>query len=413
MTEPTFGITINKQAGGPRVAATADMSVIGIIGTAPAADAAKFPVDTPVFVYSDDASLPTDLGETGTLLDAVQLINAQLGDFQTAARIVIVRIEEGVDDDATIANIVGDGVATGLGAFHSAGPDLAVIPRIIVAPGYTHQQADPATPNPVVAALPAHLSKLLAHAIVDGPATDQATAISWRDTISSDRIIPVEPGVDVLDDGSTVTMSASPAIAGLAVRVDYEKGGLPFWSWANRAVHGILSPSRNIAFSLTDGATEGQALLNSNIGIILRGEMGVESAIASGGFVYVGTDTCSADALWQFYNQTRGRDYIHLTLLKTLRQFLGVRNINEGTIQDILNTMTSFLRDLQADGAILGFTVGFEKDQNTPENLRNGRFTVDFRAEEPPVLRRVDLRSFRYRPALDALLDDLIAQIDM
>lgn len=413
MTQPTFGITINRQSGGPRVVAPAEMSVIGLIGTAPSANATAFPLDEPVHVYSDREALATELGEDGTLLDAVRLINAQLGEFQTAAQIVIVRVAEGADDDATIANIVGDGSTTGLEAFHDAGPAFGVVPRLIIAPGYTSQQADANTANPVVAALPAHLSRLLAHAIVEAPAVDQAAAISYRETISSERIIVVDPGVNVMEGESIVAQPCSPAVAGLAVRVDYEKGGLPFWSWANRPLYGIVAPSRRINFSLTDGATEGQALLNANVGVIIRGEMGVETAIASGGFVFVGTDNCSADSLWQFYSQTRGRDFIHLSFLKTLRQFLGVRNINEGTIQDIRNTMEAFLGSLRADGAILDYRVRWSADQNTPEDLRAGRFTIDFQAEEPPVLRRIDIRSYRYRPALDALLDDLIAQIDL
>lgn len=490
MTEPTFGISISKQTGEPRAASVADMSIIGIIGTADSADAEKFPLNTPVFSYSDNTALATDLGASGTLLDAVTLINAQLGEFQTAAQLVFVRVDGSVDVATTISNIVGDGLSTGLAAFHSAGPDIGKIPRLIIAPGFTSQRADGVATltiaaagsgyddgtydltatggggsgfagtatvsggaitavaitaagdgyetvptidlsdltggtggsvtatvddlaNAVCAALPAHLSKLLAHAIVDGPGTNAIDAVAWRETMSSDRIIPVDPAVKVDESGSVVTMPMSPAIAGLAVRVDHEKTGLPFWSWANRPLYGIVGPSRPISFSLTDGATEGQTLLAANIGILIRGEMGVESAIASGGFVFVGTDNAGADSLWQFYNQTRGRDYIHLALLRTIRGYLGQYNLTGQTIQAILNTMESLLRDLQADGALLGYKVGFERDQNSPENLRAGRFTVDFRAEEPAVLRRVDVRSFRYRPALNALLDDLIAQIDI
>jgi uncharacterized protein len=75
--------------------------------------------------------------------------------------------------------------------------------------------------------------------------------------------------------------------------------------------------------------------------------------------------------------------------------------------------MSGALRDLQADGDILGFDVGFERDQNSPEELRQGKFKVLFKAEEAPVLRYIGVRSARYRPALDALLDDLLAQIDI
>jgi phage tail sheath protein FI len=410
MSDPTFGISITRIDNEPRPAVWSDMAVVGIIGTAPDADALLFPLDTPVFLYSDDATKLTALGASGTLKDAITLINAQLGEFQVAAKVVVVRVEAGADVDETIANIVGDGIATGLHAFLDAGPLLGVIPRLICAPGHTSQRAE-GEANAVCAALPSICARLLAHAVVDGPATSSQDAIDWRETISSDRLIPVDPAVKMLVGGVATVVPLSPAVIGIGVRRDHEKQGRPFHSWANQAVQGIVGPSRPIGFSLTDGATEGQTLLSHNIGVLLRGELGVETAIASGGYVFVGTDNAGEDDLWRFYNVTRGRDYIHLMLLRTLRFYLGRFNLTGQTIQAVQNTMVMALRDLKADNDILGFEVKFTRDQNSPEELRLGRFTVSFAAEEAPVLRYLGIQSSRYRPALDALLGDLISQV--
>lgn len=410
MSDPTFGISITRIDNEPRPAVFSDMSVVGIIGTAPNADVDDFPLNEPVFMFSDDAAKLTALGDAGTLADAIRLINSQLGEFQVAAKVVVVRVTAGATATDTIANIVGNGSTTGLSAFLRAGADLGVIPRLIAAPGFTSQRVAPAA-NAVCAALPAICEKLLAHAVVDGPATTQADAIAWRETISSQRIIPVDPAVKILSGSQTVVVPMSPAVIGIAVRRDHEFGGRPFHSWANQPVQGILGPSRPIGFSLTDGATEGQTLLASNIGILTRGEMGVESAIASGGFIFIGTDNAGEDDLWRFYNVTRGRDYIHLMLLRTLRFYLGRFNINGQTVQAVVNTMNLALRDLKADGDILGYEIRFDRDQNSPEQLRQGRLTIRFAAEEAPVLRYLGVQSARYRPALDALLDDLLAQV--
>jgi uncharacterized protein len=410
MSDPTFGISITRIDNEPRPPVWSDMSVVGIIGTAPDADASVFPVDTPVFMYSDDATKLTALGATGTLRDAITLMNAQLGEFQVAAKVVVVRVAEGVDATATIANIVGDGISTGLNAFLGAGAEIGVIPRLLCAPGFTSQRTAPDA-NAVCAALPAICEKLLAHAVVDGPATTEQAAIDWRETISSQRLIPVDPAVKVFANGVTVVQPLSPAVVGIGVRRDHEKQGRPFHSWANQPVQGIVGPSRPINFSLTDGATEAQRLLAANIGVLLRGEMGVESAIGQGGFIFVGTDNAGEDDLWRFYNVTRGRDYIHLMLLRTLRFYLGRFNVTGQTIQAILNMMDTGLRNLKADGDLLGFEIKFTRDQNSPEELRQGRFTVNFAAEEAPVLRYLGVQSARYRPALDALLDDLLAQV--
>ena len=415
MTTPTFGVSIIREDNEPRTGINADLSVVGLIGTASAADADEFPLNTPVAIYSNDVDALTALGATGTLPVALGLINSQLGDFQAAARVVIVRVAEGVNEAATIANIVGNGTTTGLSAFLRAGPDLGVTPRLISAPGFTHQQEEDDDnhgeflANAVCAALPSILSKLLAHAVVlVNPATE-AGAISARETLASERLIPISARVKVTSGTSTVTVDAAPAVIGIAVRRDFEKGGLPFWSWANQAVQGIVGLERNVGFSLTDGATEGQTLLAANIGIIVRGEMGVDNALTSSGFVFIGTDNAGTDDLWRFYNVTRGRDFIHLKVMSAVKQYLGKFNVTRQTIEAVLNTVKIALDDLQAEGAILGHRVSFREADNSPEDLRAGQITVLFEAEEAPVLRRITLKSARYRPALEALVSELAA----
>ena len=411
MSDPTFGINIQRIDNEPRPGVAANMSVIGLLCVADAANATRFPLNVPVFCYSDDSTLAADLGATSEPMDALDAINDQLGEFQVAAEVVIVRVAEGVDTDETITNMVGSSVAgTGIHAFKDAGQITGFTPRLIIAPGYTSQQSASNIANALVAEAPAVLDALLAHMICEGPGTTLQAFTDWRETISSTRIIPVETWVKV---GQSATVAPSAArICGIAVRRDHEFGGRPFHSWANQPVRGIVGPNRPIRFSLTDGATEGQAILSQNGGVIVRGEMGVEQAIASAGFVFIGTDTASDDELWRFYNVSRGRDYIHLLFLQTLRFYLGKFNITVNTIDAVLRTMESSLRSLQADQDILGFQVGFDRDQNSPEEIRLGRFTVKFQAEEPPVLRYLGIQSARYRPALEAVLDDLIAQVD-
>ena len=499
MSDPIFGIGITRVDNEPRPATTGDLSVAGIVGTAPLANAAVFPLNVPVQVFSDDAAALTALGTGGTLPDAIRGIQGQLGEFQVAARVVVVRVAPGVDDAATMANIIGSPAdKSGIHALPEAGPVLGVVPRLIGCPEYTKQHwrgltaitpgiqgsnlteaptitfagggtdpgkvlptatatlgtgadagkvigyvitdpgrnlsgavtiafagggSDPGKvlptataviehlANPVVAALPPILNRLLGVAVVMGPSTTQQAYNDWRETIHSERIIPVETAVKVGVDAAE--KDSAPRIIGIGIRRDHEKDGKPFHSWANQPVQDIVGPSRPIAFSLTDGSTEGQQILAKNGGIIVRGEAGVETAIASGGFIYIGTDNCSEDPLWQFYNQVRGRDYIHLQFLRTLRFYLGRFNISGQAIEAVTNTMRFELRDLKAGQHILGYRIVFSRDANNPENLRLGRFVVDFAGEEPPPLRYLGIRSSRYRPALDTLLDDLLGQIDI
>lgn len=409
MPDPTFGLTIQTIDSETRPAVWADMSVIGLVGTAPDATGA-FPLNTPVAINSSDAAMIAALGDDGTLADALRMITAQLGEFQSAARVVVVRVAEGLNEAETLANVAGNGTTTGVSALLEAGPLTGFTPRLLAAPGWTSQHTAPAG-NVVVAQLAAVAPRLLAHAVVDGPTTTFAAAQAWRETISSDRIIPVVPGARILDVtslvGAIIDAPLSPAILGIAVRRDFEFGGRPFHSWANQPVYGIVGPTRPIPFSLTDGNTEGQTLLAANVGILTRGEMGVDGGIANGGFIFIGTDNAGEDDLWRFYSVTRGRDYIHLMALKTLRTYLGRFNITGQTIQAILNTLNGALRDLQSTGDILGYKAEFIKDQNSPEDLRAGRISIQFLAEEAPVLRRIDIQSGRYSAALDGLISEL------
>lgn len=405
MADVPFGMGIERVDKEPRPAVAADLSVGALVGPAPNADAQYFPLNTPVLIYSDDEEARTALGEGG-LLDELLLTDAQLGEFQVAARVVILVTEEGADDTETMTNIVDN-----LEKLQDAGPMLGVIPRLVGVPGYTHQQEDDEgtlLANPVCAALPPVLNAMLAHAVVSGPHSTLQAYIDWRETLTSSRLIPIETWVQVGTPAEDID-SVGAAI-GVGIRRDFEKSGRPFHSWANQPVYGIVGPSRPLNFSLTDASTEGQQILDQNGGVILRGEAGVETAIASGGFMLVATDTAAEDDLWRFYNVTRGRDYIHLTFLRTLRFYLGRFNLNGQTVQAVMNTMTLALRDLKADGDILGYKVGFKRDQNSPENLRLGRVTIDFAAEEAPVLRYIGLRSARYRPALNDLLGSLVNQ---
>lgn len=264
--------------------------------------------------------------------------------------------------------------------------------------------------NPVCAALPGMLNQILAVAIVDGPVgLDEFT--DWRETLSSERLIAVTPGVKRLDgDGEVVTRPAAPRVAGVAVRRDYERDGRPFRSWANQPLYGIVAPEETYRFSLTDGATTGQQILAAQGGVIVRGESGDDFAIADGGFVFIGTDNLGAQSIWQQYHKVRGRDFTELTAIRTLRQFLGRFNLTTQTIQSVVNTVAGILAQAEAQGDILGFRCRFDPELNNAADLRSGHIYIDMQFEEAPVFRRLTMTSRPYAPALQRTIDELIAR---
>lgn len=134
------GLETLELADGLRPIQTVKSSVIGLIGTAPEADADTFPLNTPVALFADP-SKALKLGKTGTLYDAINAIYTQ-----GSAVVVVVRVAEGANADATLkknetwSNVVGSVAAkTGVWAFLSSRSLLRVVPKILIAPGLTSE----------------------------------------------------------------------------------------------------------------------------------------------------------------------------------------------------------------------------------------------------------------------------------
>lgn len=474
----------------PQSVLGADMSVIGIIGTAEGADAGVFPLNTAVALRTNEATKRAALGASGTIVDALAGVSAQLEDVG-AARCVIVRVAEGVDSFATIANIIGtEANKTGIWAFLDAPYELGLTPRLIIAPGYTSQSqsgmADvsitnagsggangtfdlgftggagsggagkftvtdgsvtsvnitspgvyTAAPtldfsasaglagtnitveleqlaNGVCAAIPTVLDRLHANFLPEGPTSTRQAWLDWKETLpTSGRIMhPLRQDARVLDsEGDPVTKPLSPYAIALYVRRDAGTDGVPARSAANAPIYGLVGVTPSIPFSITDESSEGQEDLAANAGIVFRGDTGVDGSLTDGGFTFWGTDTLSTESEWLFASVNRMRDYLELMQVKALRTYLGKYNLTTQTIQAIINTIEQQLRALKADNFIIDYRLGFEPDQNTPEELRLGSITLMFMAEEPPVLRKITLQSRRYRDALTNLARNIAIQI--
>jgi uncharacterized protein len=126
------GIETVEVDDGIRPIETGPSNIIGLIGTAPNADPEKFPINEPVLI----AGNPRDavfLGEAGTLMDAVDAIFDQFG-----ADVIIVRVNDDPNPNVRLSNLIGSQSAlTGVHAFKKARSLLKLIPKILIAPGFT------------------------------------------------------------------------------------------------------------------------------------------------------------------------------------------------------------------------------------------------------------------------------------
>ena len=386
------GTEVVEITDGTRSIRTVKSSVIGLIGTAPDANAATFPLNTPVLIAGNpyEAAL---LGVTGTLKDSVD------GIFdQTGAMIVVIRVDEGADLAGTISNVVGDATTgTGVHAFPSAESEVKVTPRLLVAPGFTADRTG-GLANAVVSELVGIASRLRAIVIADGPNTTRAEAITYREDWGSDRVYVVDPMCKVWDTETSqnVDQPASARVAGIISRMDNEHGF--WWSPSNQVINGITGVSRPISFGLSDTNSEAN-LLNENE---------VATIIHKDGYRLWGNRTTATDPQWAFLSVRRTHDMVYESIEEA---FLWAqdRPFSANLLLDIQESVNAYLRHLTKVGALLGGKCWVDPHLNTAETMAAGQLYVDFDNEAPAPLERLTFRAHRNNGYYEELVEQVLA----
>lgn len=345
-------------------------------GTVSAAAAAKmtggadepFPLNTPVLVTANRTEA-AKLGAGGGTLPA-----ALDGIFdQTGAAVVVVRVEEGADEAETLANVVGgtnsgDGSYEGVHAFLGAESEVGFAPRILIAPGWTHQRPESAA-NPVVAELEGIANRMRAVIVADGPNTTDAEAQTYvGDWGTTARIYVVDPWVKVLDSsGSVVTEPASARVAGVIARTDNDLG---FWvSPSNKGVFGIIGLARPVDFKLGDANSRANLLNENDVTTIIRQD----------GFRLWGNRVPTSDPKWMYLSVRRTADILNDSLQRA-HLWAVDRGITKTYLEEVAENVNGFLDSLKEQGAILGGRCWPDLDLNTPANITQGKvyFNFDF-----------------------------------
>ncbi|RJF81133.1 phage tail protein [Azospirillum cavernae] len=396
------GVEVVEIDDGPRPIRTVKSSIIGVVGTAPDADAAAFPLNTPVLVAgSRAASAKLDMiGERkGTLPGALDAIFDQIG-----AMVVVVRVAEGVGDGAvaaTMANVLGGvdpvtGAYRGVHALLSARTELGVIPRVLIAPGFTHQRPDdPDSPgqtlaNPVVAELLGIAERTRAVIVKDGPNSNDAAALTDRADWGSARVYLVDPWVKVLAGTAVVNEPASARVAGLIAKIDNDRGF--WWSPSNQTINGVLGTSRAVDFTLGDANCRANHLNEHDVACIIRED----------GFRLWGNRTCASDSKWAFLSVRRTADMINDSLQRA-HLWAVDRNITKTYMADVAEGVNAYLRSLTAQGAILGGRCWPDPDLNSPANIAAGKVFFNFDFTPPYPAEHITFRS--------QLVNDYIVEI--
>ncbi|MFM2091071.1 MAG: hypothetical protein RLZZ127_1560 [Planctomycetota bacterium] len=342
-----------------------------------------FPLDTPVLI-SGTRGEAAKLGTTGTLPAALDAILDQVG-----AAVVVVRVAVGADAAATQVNVIGSvdsatGQYKGAQALLGAESALGVVPRILIAPGFTEavtKVSTTITGAPVTSALVTVAERLRAIIVADGPNTNDADAIAYRSLFGSARVYVVDPGVKIVDStGATVNDPASARVAGVIARTDNDLG---FWnSPSNKEINGIVGTKRAVDFVLGDPNARANYLNSREVATIIRQD----------GYRLWGNRTCSSDPKWAFLPVRRTADLINDSILRA-HLWAVDRAITKTYLDDVVASVNSYLSYLREVGAIIDGKCWVDKSLNTPEQIADGRVTFDFDFTPPYPAEKITFRS--------------------
>lgn len=387
-TDFHHGVRVIEINEGVRPIRTIATAVIGIVCTASDADAAAFPLDTPVLVTSVHAAI----GKAGTLGTLAKTLDA-IAD-QATPLIVVVRVADGVGaDDAAkaadqtsklIGTTTAGGQMTGMKALLTAQTVLGVKPRILAVPGLDA----PAVATELVSIAQA----LRAFAYVSAWECDtKEDAVAYRDTFGAREVMVIWPDFVAWD---TITSTNAPAYAtaravGLRAKLDEEVG----WhkTLSNIPVNGVTGITKSVFWDLQNPATDAGYLNSNEVTCLIRQD----------GYRFWGSRTCSADPLFAFENYTRTAQVLADTIAEA-HMWAVDKPMHPSLVRDIIEGVNAKFRELKRLGYIIDGRAWFDADINEPAVLKDGKLYIDYDYTPVPPLENL---MFRQRITDQYLLD--------
>lgn len=359
------GITITEINEGTRSLITVATGVIGMVVTAPDADASVFPLDRPALIVDIDAAIGA-AGTTGTLSRSLRAIADQV-----RCPVVVVRVAPGADANATNAAVIGtttNGLKTGMQALLAAEGQVGVRPRILGAPGLDTL--------PVRAALQVIAQRLRAMVYAKAIGDDTASAIADRANASGRELMLLWPNFLAFDSkaATNVTGFAVAYALGLRAKIDQEEG----WhrTLSNVPVNGVIGLTRDVGFDVQDPYCEANLLNDKQITALIRtGE----------GFRFWGSRTCSTEPLFAFESATRAAQVIQDTIAGGMMWAID-KPLRPSLVKDIVETINGKLRELVAAGQLIGGRAWFDAAKNTVATLQAGKVVIDYDYTPVPPL---------------------------
>jgi phage tail sheath protein FI len=361
------GIKIAEVKTAPPGIATIATAVIGLVATAPDAEAGAFPLDTAVKV-TNLADAIEKAGAGGTLRIALQAIAGQAD-----APVVVVRVAPGADAGATATAVIGTdeaGVKTGMQALLTASAQLDLQPRIIGAPGL---EAELVTKALVVVA-----KKLRARVYAAAIGDDRGEAIAHRALYPDARELTLLwPGVTAPygAGGTSIPVPVAAVAMGARAAIDHTDG----WhkTISNIALADIDGLTADVTFDVQDPTSDAGVLNASELVTVVR---------MAGSLRFWGNRTCAApDSDFVFESAVRTAQILADQIALGLAWALD-KPLLPSLARDIVEQINEAFRREKRAGRILGAVATFDAARNPVDQLKGGKLLIGYRYTPVPPL---------------------------
>lgn len=374
------GVFSGEGQGGAQPITLGSTNFAVVIGTAPDADPAAFPLNEPVLLAGSDklaAKLDTVGNASGTLPDAIRAVLDQ----HTGA-LAIIRVERGADDATTQANVIGgtDSATdkrTGMQAILNIQAQFGVRPRLLAAPGFTAELG-------VANALLTLANRLRCMAYIDvthlnAAGTTYADAVAYKANFGDRRAELCWPPV-INNAGREVPMSAYRL--GLEMKKDATPGQAYSASASNQLLSGVTGLTYPIEYNEGDAACMANLLNGNRITTIINDD----------GWRLWGNLTCATEPKWQFANAVRVNDVIADAIQHALK-WARDRKITKTFTEDVTDAVNTFLQNQTKAGNLYGGEAWADPELNTPTNIQAGQFYMDYDFTPPGIAQAINVTS--------------------
>nr|DAF04807.1 MAG TPA: tail sheath tube [Caudoviricetes sp.] len=290
------------------------------------------------------------------------------------------------DDDEDTSDEITE-CKSAVTAFAKAKSRFGYSPNLIIAPGFSHEDA-------IKGEIEKMATRLKATGIVDLKADDAAAAIVKMGDFGTNRLVAAYPNVNVWDDETNayVYEGQSARIAGMIAHTDGQSEFGYSDSYSNRVMIGVFGTQIDVDFELGETCTADE-LRAAKISTIIR----------ESGFRAWGGETSDQDTIWKDLARVRVFDRISQACQKGV---LFAIDKKADQLYHAKRSVSELLRGLVGAKVLLGYELSWS-EKNTLANITDGKFYLDVRMQNNPIVKQLTLDFIYVDKYGETLMNDL------